>query len=130
MRCATLLINSLDLVVGTFSLFDHETLLTRQHLCKYLSTTQLHLVFTTNSPHFPYPRCHNPSSIKLNLILYLHLQCPPYAHPCINTSSLEHLGVTLFYLRNQHSKHFANIYNAILAPLTFCKKQQRSIDCI
>ena len=45
-RMATSLTISRDFTIGTFSLYDKDTFVTRQHGCRYLTNTQLHLVFT------------------------------------------------------------------------------------
>ena len=61
------LATSLGLSVGTFSLYSRDTLLSRQHECRLLSTNQIHLVLATNSPHFLCPLTLD----QLNPILYL-----------------------------------------------------------
>ena len=63
---------SLDLPVGTFSLYSQDTLLTRRHECRHLVTTQLHLVHATNSPHFLCP--HELDQLAPVLYLINHVQ--------------------------------------------------------
>ena len=81
------LATSLGLSVGTFSLYSRDTLLSRQHECRLLSTNQIHLVLATNSPHFLCPLTLD----QLNPILYLvnHVQICPHddTSPAVSPTS-------------------------------------------
>ena len=50
-----LLLDKLSLAIGSFALYSLNLLLTREHLCKHLLHTTIHLFYTTDGPQFSMP---------------------------------------------------------------------------
>ncbi len=48
-------LDKLSLTIGSFALYSSNTLLTREHLCKHLPNTTLHLFYTSDGPQFSSP---------------------------------------------------------------------------
>ena len=71
----------LSLEIGSFSLCSSEVLLTRQHLCRHLPHTTLHLVYMSDGPQFARPAFFS----DLQSLLYLH-PFPPISVPSPFTS--------------------------------------------
>ena len=48
-------LDKLSRTIGSFALYSSNTLLTREHLCKHLPNTTLHLFYTSDGPQFSSP---------------------------------------------------------------------------